>query len=252
MKTNFNKEYFKLILNTLPIKVALILLIIFSGYGIINIALGKTYIEGAILIYSNIDYIVFSLLLLLLLIEIYLFKIYEDNNSYISRLKDKKEYIVRMMVSSIYVNTCFYVIGLMMSIIGLNLVCGGSFGVANDVYYNIPNIIYLIYQIIKIYLLIQIIGIINILLFKIINSGIVVLGNVIMYSIMLNNFVYDPFYNRDSLLDMPKFIFEYFCRYTYSDFFTEISCFLGFFLLMIVVTVILFKIAFGRMKRVGK
>lgn len=222
--------------------------IMFSLYGIFALGFMDDYITGFINVFTGKTY-VFGILLILLVNTINLHSIFESNQFYIIRFKNKKEYLIELVKTVLFSNLCTLLLNIILVLIGLNLFNEYSSSVV-VMGYNISPWIYVIYIIIKFIILSSIISTISLYLFKIIDKKVVIILNIIFYI-----FIAATPYNDtiiDSIINIPLFMGTYFCGAVYSSFLFEILCFLLYSSVLIIIMKIMKNITLKRMKDVSK
>ena len=160
---NFNHS-----MNEQKFKLEFLLIIITGIYGGCYLSLQSTYINGFIT--SITSYVFILLIYLILSINTFnTFSLLEQNYSYIIRFKDTKDYIKNIIKNIIFSNTIVFVIIITFLMIFLNLFTS-DLGVTNIYQYNISNIIYLIFLLVKLYVIVMLMLVINVYVIKIFNK----------------------------------------------------------------------------------
>lgn len=108
----------------------------------------------------------------------------------------------------------------------LNLSCASNLDFMNSYqFYNIPNIIYIIFYIVRLYAIMIVVSLFNSFLLEKFSTKVVIGLNIVFYGIFFD-YNYVPFTDgRTSILDTSPLIFEYLQLNSYSTFLTEILCF---------------------------
>ncbi len=240
MKFNVNSNQFRLIL---------LLILCFNLYGTAYLATNLTYLDGMINIITN-GYYVVSLIGLVLLNTINTFDKFEKNDFYILRFKDRKMYLKQLIINVLMSNTILLVMNLVVLIIGLNLFASSKFVISNFLDYSIPNIVYIIFYLLRLFFIIQIIAIINVCLLKIINNKFVIGINLILYLAILFT-PYEPKRVVSSISNMFLSISDYMRLHYYSNFSLEIFCSVIYIFIPLVISFILFNFTKNKMKNIG-
>lgn len=107
----------------------------------------------------------------------------------------------------------------------LNLSCASNLEFMNSYqFYNIPNIIYIIFYIVRLYAIMIVVSLFNSFLLEKFSTKVVIGLNIVFYGIFFD-YNYVPFTDgRTSILDTSPLIFEYLQLNSYSTFLTEILC----------------------------
>lgn len=222
--------------------------ILFSLYGIFALGFTDDYITGFINVFTGAPY-VFGILLILLVNTINLHSIFESNQFYIIRFKNKKEYLIELVKTVLFSNLCTLLLNIILVLIGLNVFNEYSSSVV-VMGYNMSPWIYVIYIIIKFIILSSIISTINLYLFKIIDKKVVIILNIIFYIFIATTPYSDAII--DSIINIPLFMGTYFCGAMYSSFLFEIFCFLLYSSVLIIIMEIMKNITLKRIKDVSK
>lgn len=250
-RQTFYKEYLKQWLNRSNFKLLVLILICINIYGTAYLAYNTDYIDGIFRCFSN-SYYTTSILFLTLISTMISVQLFDKNLFYIIRFKTRKEYLRQLIHNILISNTILFFVNLLLMIIGLNLFSGTQFEIYSFQNYEVSNIIYLIFFLFRIYLMIQCFGIINILLFKLIHSKmIVVIINIVA---LLPSFTLVTVLNENiqSLNQMFFYFIEYFVIHHYSSFSLEILCSSIYMLAILIVIIFLFRVTRIKMKEIGE
>lgn len=248
MKNNFYYQNFKKSLNTSLSKIIFVCLVVVSFYSILSCGFEMSYIDKMIesITYS---YSVVLLLLIMFLSTFNIFKIIDENRFYIIRCRNKKKYIYELIRNVVFINTVIFLIYLLLIIIFNNLLTNNlEFQMIEN--YNVNNLLYLSFLIIRNYFLMMIISIIDILLFKLFNSKIIVL---ILKFILLIMIILFPktAVEIDNIIKMPLFIGDFLTITYYNSFALEISATSVYIVTFIIIVDILKNIIYKNIKKVG-
>lgn len=251
LKNSFKYTYeiYKQSLNTQKFLFIFLLSLILSIYGILAMAFGYDYITGFLnIIYGGI--FIACLLLIILLNTINTYELFENNSFYIIRFSSKKKYLIELIKSICFSNLCVLMLNIIFILIGLNLFCMNE-GISIMKNYNIPNLLYLVYSIIKLVIITQLISIINVLLLKILNNKFIVITNILMY-ILIAGLPISLNGEISTIIQLPLFFGIYLRYQLYSSFIFEIVCFLLYSSILYVSIFILSKLVLKKMKAVIK
>ena len=251
MKSNFKliKENIKYMLTGYRFRIIFMFLICFNLFGVGYLAYNQHYINGLLSIMTN-PYYVISLLAMVLINTINTFGMFEKSDLYIIRFKDRKEYLIQLTKNIIVSNSVLFVINLIVLIIGLNIFVGNRFVIENWMDYSIPNILYVVFYLIRMFFLVQIVATISAFLLKLMDSRIVIILNVILWSLFLMS-PYASNFKVNTLSDMFWNFCDYFRIHLYSGLAYEILCSTIYISILLVLTFILFHISKSNIKKIG-
>lgn len=240
--------------NSQKFKFKFILMIIISLY--CSIAL--TYIDGSYLNYipaifsilNNKIFIIFMLFICLMTtINTYIH--FNSSNYYIIRLKSKKEYLRELINNTIFNNLITLIIQLIMILICLNIFCSSGLGISVMANYNILNIIYLLFFIIRTFIILLFVSVINCMLFNIINKNIILIINALYYaSIVCSSFIFN-IGNADNQ-NMKWQLLDYLTIQPYNSFFSEVYYSIFYITILITIIHIVFRYTEINIKQVGE
>lgn len=245
-KIKYIYEIYKKTVNTSNFILLFCLSILGAFFGVFGCAFGEIYLNGFFYIFWNDNYVTFILLLLLLnMINVY--TLFNKNDYFIIRIKNKKQYLEQLLLITCFSSLVLVVVNIMLVIIFLNI-----FNTNLPLYevknYHMNAWIYAVFVIIKFIILTQLISLINTLLIKLVDKKIVVIINIILLYIIRAI----PFPNKvvSSVIDMPLSIFDYFGSTTYTSFTLEILCLILFCFILLLISYILKTLYFKAKKGV--
>lgn len=250
MKNNFKLIHanIKHMLNEYRFKIIVLFIICFNLFGCIYIAIGKNYLDA---LFSTLSNPYYSLLLLSLTLvnTINTFDTFEKKDNYIIRFENREKYLKQLVINIFVSNSVLFIINLVVLLICLNLFIGSYFVIESWYNYNIPNLIYLMFYIIRIFIIIQIVSIINSLLLKLLNFKIVIILNCLIYG----PFIFGNHISRtiDSLSKIKILINEYFLYNEYGGFLSEIVYSSIYIICLYGIATILFHFTKNKMGNVG-
>ncbi len=207
-----------------------------------------TYIQLYIMLVTNPAFVSFCIFLIPLVSAIFIYSKFEKNRSYIIRLKNMKKYLLTLLKQIISVNIFIFVIIHLTTMTVLNLF-GHDFkiGILSD--YNIPDLLYLIYTIVRIGILSQMFVIISVCLFKVMKPGIVLFGNAVIYGTLFASEYSIGL--LQSYADMPLWIGKYIITDLYGSFMLEVNCVILVLIIMTIFILLLINIIPKFIKQVG-
>lgn len=171
-------EVYKQSIETQKFKIIFVLCLISAIYSTL-LTMHINYLDALFFILSSSFNVVITLLIMFLNIA-NVFEIFNNNQFYILRIKNKKDYLKELTKHICFSNICTLSILLALNMIGLNIFCQSV--TYNDVIYGYGNeLIYFIYAIIRFIILIIIYSLINVCGLKIFNKNIVFIINIIFY-----------------------------------------------------------------------
>lgn len=245
-KIKYTYQIYKKTVNTTNFILLFCLSIVGSFFGVFGCALGDIYLEGFFSIFWNENYVSFVLLLLLLnMINVY--TIFNENDYFIIRIKNKKEYINQLLWVTCLSSFVLVLTNIMLVIIFLNLFNSNAplYEVKN---YHMNPWIYAVFVLIKFIILTQLITVINVLLIKLIDKKIVIIVNIIL--LFLIRLIPSSNGVISSVVNMPLSIFDYFGQVKYISFIFEILCFVLYCVIILCVVQVLKKVYFNMKKGV--
>jgi len=251
MRTNYKiiKENIKYMLIGYRFKTIFMFLICFNLFGSGYLAYNRHYIDGLLSVLTN-SYYVICFMSMILINTINTFDMFEKNSFYIIRFIDRKEYLIQLIRNIIVSNAVLFVINIIVLIIGLNLFVGSRFVVESFMNYLVPNILYVLFYLIRMFFLIQTVATISVLLFKLIDSKIVIIMNIVLWS----SFLISPYklnFRVNSLLDMFWNFCEYFRVHYYSGFGMEVLCSTIYVSALLLLIFALFNFSKNNIKKIG-
>ncbi len=219
------KEVFNKFINSWVFKIIISVSVIVTIFAVTNYGLNKSYAIALQSILSSSIYIVCGLFLSLFVTTINIYNIFNNNYFLKIRLGSKQNETKELLKCSFYANSVMFLIMLLFLLVLLNLSCASNLSFLSKYqFYNIPNILYFIFYIIRLYVIMIVISLFNSFLLEKISTKVVIGLNIFFYGIFLD-YNYAPFTSgRTSILDTSPLIFEYLQLNSYSTFFTEVLC----------------------------
>lgn len=246
-KKQFRVEIFKEFINSWKFKILIAMSFIITFFVMTNYGLNKSYSVAMLTVLTSNIYLVCGLFLPLLVTTINIYNIFNDNHFLSIRIKSKKEKTKELLKNIFYSNSLMFLIVILILLVGLNLMCASNLEFMNSYqFYNIPNIIYIIFYIIRLYVILMIVSLFNGFMLSKISPKLVIFLNVVFYGIMFI-YPYAPITEgRTSILDTSPLIFEYLNLNSYSTFITEILCSIFSLLLPILLLKIILNLNFKK------
>ena len=218
------KNDFKLIISLLQntrFKVTIIILALLSFMAFGSITNKMTIVDG---IYNILTWNFFIMVLLFL----FLFNAYNiitetsKNYSFLIRIKNYKEFISKIIKFIFISNLIIYLIVLFLLLIISVLRTGMNLQIDSYGIYNIDNLVYLIFHIIRSYFILNMLVVILVSLYKLVKEEIVViLSGILPISIVaLTPFISEK--KITSVFKLPLYYGEYFIKNNYETFIFEI------------------------------
>lgn len=219
------KEVFNKFINSWVFKIIISISIIVTIFAVTNYGLNKSYAVALQSILSSSVYIVCGLFLPLFVTTINIYNIFNNNYFFKIRLDSKQNEIKELLKCSVYANSIMFFVIFLLLFVFLNLFCASNLDFMNNYqFYNIPNIIYIIFYIVRLYAIMIVVSLFNSFLLEKFSTKVVIGLNIVFYGIFLD-YNYVPFTDgRTSILDTSPLIFEYLQLNSYSTFLTEILC----------------------------
>lgn len=242
------KNDFKLIISLLQntrFKVTIIILALLSFMAFGSITNKMTMVDG---IYNILTWNFFIMVLLFL----FLFNAYNiitetsKNYSFLIRIKNYKEFISKIIKFIFISNLIIYLIVLFLLLIISVLRTGMNFQIDSYGIYNIDNLVYLIFHIIRSYLILNMLVVILVSLYKLVKEEIVViLSGILPISIVaLTPFISEK--KITSVFKLPLYYGEYFIKNNYETFIFEICMSLLFISVLALISKILIEVTSKR------
>ena len=219
------KEVFNKFINSWVFKIIISISIIVTIFAVTNYGLNKSYAVALQSILSSSVYIVCGLFLPLFVTTINIYNIFNNNYFFKIRLDSKQNEIKELLKCSVYANSIMFLVVFLFLFVFLNLSCASNLEFMNSYqFYNIPNIIYIIFYIVRLYAIMIVVSLFNSFLLEKFSTKVVIGLNIVFYGIFFD-YNYVPFTDgRTSILDTSPLIFEYLQLNSYSTFLTEILC----------------------------
>lgn len=219
------KEVFNKFINSWVFKIIISISIIVTIFAVTNYGLNKSYAVALQSILSSSVYIVCGLFLPLFVTTINIYNIFNNNYFFKIRLGSKQNEIKELLKCSVYANSIMFFVIFLLLFVFLNLFCASNLEFMNSYqFYNIPNIIYIIFYIVRLYAIMIVVSLFNSFLLEKFSTKVVIGLNIVFYGIFLD-YNYVPFTDgRTSIIDTSPLIFEYLQLNSYSTFLTEILC----------------------------
>lgn len=242
------KNDFKLIISLLQntrFKVTIIILVLLSFMAFGSITNKMTMVDG---IYNILTWNFFIMVLLFL----FLFNAYNiitetsKNYSFLIRIKNYKEFISKIIKFIFISNLIIYLIVLFLLLIISVLRTGMNLQIDSYGIYNIDNLVYLIFHIIRSYFILNMLVVILVSLYKLVKEEIVViLSGILPISIVaLTPFISEK--KITSVFKLPLYYGEYFIKNNYETFIFEICMSLLFISILALISKILIEVTSKR------
>lgn len=242
------KNDFKLIISLLQntrFKVTIIILALLSFMAFGSITNKMTIVDG---IYNILTWNFFIMVLLFL----FLFNAYNiitetsKNYSFLIRIKNYKEFISKIIKFIFISNLIIYLIVLFLLLIISVLRTGMNLQIDSYGIYNINNLVYLIFHIIRSYFILNMLVVILVSLYKLVKEEIVViLSGILPISIVaLTPFISEK--KITSVFKLPLYYGEYFIKNNYETFIFEICMSLLFISVLALISKILIEVTSKR------
>lgn len=242
------KNDFKLIISLLQntrFKVTIIILALLSFMAFGSITNKMTIVDG---IYNILTWNFFIMVLLFL----FLFNAYNiitetsKNYSFLIRIKNYKEFISKIIKFIFISNLIIYLIILFLLLIIAVLRTGMNLQIDSYGIYNIDNLVYLIFHIIRSYFILNMLVVILVSLYKLAKEEIVViLSGILPISIVaLTPFISEK--KITSVFKLPLYYGEYFIKNNYETFIFEICMSLLFISVLALISKILIEVTSKR------
>lgn len=242
------KNDFKLIISLLQntrFKVTIIILALLSFMAFGSITNKMTIVDG---IYNILTWNFFVMVLLFL----FLFNAYNiitetsKNYSFLIRIKNYKEFISKIIKFIFISNLIIYLIVLFLLLIISVLRTGMNLQIDSYGIYNIDNLVYLTFHIIRSYFILNMLVVILVSLYKLVKEEIaVILSGILPISIVaLTPFISEK--KITSVFKLPLYYGEYFIKNNYETFIFEICMSLLFISVLALISKILIEVTSKR------
>lgn len=242
------KNDFKLIISLLQntrFKVTIIILALLSFMAFGSITNKITIVDG---IYNILTWNFFIMVLLFL----FLFNAYNiitetsKNYSFLIRIKNYKEFISKIIKFIFISNLIIYLIVLFLLLIISVLRTGMNLQIDSYGIYNINNLVYLIFHIIRSYFILNMLVVILVSLYKLVKEEmVVILSGILPISIVaLTPFISEK--KITSVFKLPLYYGEYFIKNNYETFIFEICMSLLFISVLALISKILIEVTSKR------
>lgn len=242
------KNDFKLIISLLQntrFKVTIIILVLLSFMAFGSITNKMTIVDG---IYNILTWNFFIMVLLFL----FLFNAYNiitetsKNYSFLIRIKNYKEFISKIIKFIFISNLIIYLIVLFLLLIISVLRTEMNLQIDSYGIYNIDNLVYLIFHIIRSYFILNMLVVILVSLYKLVKEEIVIiLSGILPISIVaLTPFISEK--KITSVFKLPLYYGEYFIKNNYETFIFEICMSVLFISVLALISKILIEVTSKR------
>lgn len=242
------KNDFKLIISLLQntrFKVTIVILALLSFMAFGSITNKMTIVDG---IYNILTWNFFIMVLLFL----FLFNAYNiitetsKNYSFLIRIKNYKEFISKIIKFIFISNLIIYLIVLFLLLIISVLRTGMNLQIDSYGIYNIDNLVYLIFHIIRSYFILNMLVVILVSLYKLVKEEmVVILSGILPISIVaLTPFISEK--KITSVFKLPLYYGEYFIKNNYETFIFEICMSLLFISVLALISKILIEVTSKR------
>ncbi|MDY6072284.1 MAG: hypothetical protein SPI44_05380 [Bacilli bacterium] len=242
------KNDFKLIISLLQntrFKVTIVILALLSFMAFGSITNKMTIVDG---IYNILTWNFFIMVLLFL----FLFNAYNiitetsKNYSFLIRIKNYKEFISKIIKFIFISNLIIYLIVLFLLLIISVLRTGMNLQIDSYGIYNINNLVYLIFHIIRSYFILNMLVVILVSLYKLVKEEmVVILSGILPISIVaLTPFISEK--KITSVFKLPLYYGEYFIKNNYETFIFEICMSLLFISVLALISKILIEVTSKR------
>lgn len=195
----------------------------------------NNFFDLIITVFNNNNYLL-VILFLFLINTIYTYQLLKNNIFYKMRFKNNSNYLKNTTLIVLFQNTFLFIINLLLLMICINLFCDCNYSLELIESYNIYNIFYFIWYLLRYFIWIEILSIFQIIISNKIPSKLVFIITFICYMAIYFNSLYQIDYVISSINDIKLSIFMFFITIPYTSFIFEIviSCFyILFFLLLI-------------------
>lgn len=243
MKNDF-KLIVSLIQNTrFKVTIIMITLLGFMAYG--GTSTKFSFING---IY-NIFIWNYFIMVLLFLFMFNTYNIYTElthNYSFMIRIKDYKEFFKKMIKFIFISNLIIYFIVLVIVILCVLIKTGNNMKIDNYYFYNISNLLYLIFHIIRSYFILNVVVIFALSTYKLFNEevGVLIAGVLPLSLAFFNSFISDI--EITNVFKLPLYYGMYFMSNNYGSFIFEICMSILFICLVLTVSNIFINIIFNK------
>ena len=214
------------------------------------------YSMGAILIFGIIVDGIYNILtwnfFIMVLLFLFLFNAYNiitetsKNYSFLIRIKNYKEFISKIIKFIFISNLIIYLIVLFLLLIISVLRTGMNLQIDSYGIYNINNLVYLIFHIIRSYFILNMLVVILVSLYKLVKEEmVVILSGILPISIVaLTPFISEK--KITSVFKLPLYYGEYFIKNNYETFIFEICMSLLFISVLALISKILIEVTSKR------
>ncbi len=223
------------------LKIFLIVALLVFGYFCTTLNVNENYFDTLSVALTYPQFLTFCFLPAVILIDLYIFQLFEKNMMAISRFKTKDAYLKEMVKNVFFANSIFFIIMIIIVLTIFNFILPANFNIYYIKELGMNNLLYLIYILIKLYLMMIIFSTILTLLLKLINKNLVIILGV-LFTVSLC-FIHEVDRVVEHIWQMPKYFGTYFLGIVqYKNLFLSMVSPIIMFIIMIVIIFILYKI----------
>lgn len=244
-------SFFNYLVSTQRFKLTFILSVITTIFGVTSLGFETQYgyFDGFLMVLSNPFYMM-ALYMILFINTVHTVTMFDKNENYIIRCENIKKYIKQMIHKVLFNNTILYIILLLLLMIGLNFFCFGRFHIYVIEEYQIYNIIYLVFFLLRIYVIFLLMAALNVLLLKVLNDkGVILLNILFAIGIVVIPTSGDVI---TSITKMPFFIGNFLTPHLFHSFLFEILCSLLILFIYSTIVSFLYQFVKKHMRQVGR
>lgn len=228
---------------------SIICLIVF-GYFFSSVSEDTTYYESIVFGFTYHNFIIVCFLPMVIFSNILLLELFDNNNVYIIRFKNKKIYLKEILKNIFISNSLLFFVLLLIIFTFLNLFTPTNFTIKYIESFDCINIYYSIFIIVKCYILMMIFSFIFTFAFKLTSKGIsLILMMIMSASIYVFEFIAG---NVNYIYEMPLYFMQYFTEsVVYDSFYLKLYSFIILIGIYTLLIFLLYKLTINKMKKVG-
>ena len=215
-----------------------------------NVSDNTTYFESIVFGFTYHNFIIVCFLPMVIFSNILLLELFDSNNFYIIRFKNKKEYLKELLKNIVVSNSFLFLILLIIIFTFLNLFTPGNFSIKYIESFDCLNIYYAIFIVVKCYILMMLFSFVFTFIFKLTNKNIsLILAIFMSTSIYVFEFLG---ISVNNIFEMPIYFMQYFTEgVLYESFTLKIFSFIILICLYMPLLFLLYKLTVKKMRRVG-
>lgn len=241
----FDRIFVKNIINSNRTKILILLMIILNFLYVPMFLEENTFFENWFYV-DNIIYYTIFLLIFILFSTVNIINNFDYCEFVIIRYKTKKEYLNKLIKNVLVINFILILVNYMLLFIILTFKSDGF--IIENLLYNIPNYIYVIWLSIRKIITIELISLVFLFVAKLIDKPYNIFINLSLILLILLPGYKDKMVM--SLSDMFIFYGDYFIYHRYNSFLLEIIIFCRYHIIYILLLILMYKFTLRKLKNI--